>query len=164
MRHVKVPLLACLVFLLLNSPVYSSWAYAFVVNDGRLFVVSDDVVQEELVEENVGEVKYYSTQEGSYSGNFSNIYPAGTKYYAIQGYSSEEVIAVQSQAGEYIKAYFEREYGSSQGSNQPEPEPYSEKVFEMGKKDYSMVLAVLLTAFVTLFITISAVVIKNRRI
>ena len=29
-------------------------------------------------------VTYHTDREGTYGGNFSNIYPKGTKYYAIQ--------------------------------------------------------------------------------
>lgn len=150
-------------FFLYISSVCASWAYEFVVNDGRSFIISKDVVEEKLVGEVVGKVTYHSTQEGSYNGNFSNSYPKGTPYYAIQGVSSEEVIAIQSHAGEYFKAYFDREYGGSDDSILPKQ--HSEIAAENGKKDYSIViLSVLLTAFVAMIITISASVIKNHRI
>lgn len=145
------------------STVCASWAYEFVVNDGRSYIVTKERVEEKLLEEYVGKVTYYSTQEGSYNGNFSNSYPKGTQYYAIQGTSPNEVIAIQSQTGEYFKAYFNREYGGSDDSIQPKQ--HSEIAAEYEKKDYSIViLSVLLAAFVAMIITISASVIKNHRI
>lgn len=150
-------------FFLYISSVCASWAYEFVVNDGRLFIISKDVAEEKLLGEVVGKVTYHSAQEGSYNGNFSNTYPKGTSYYAIQGISPEEVIAIQSHTGEFFKAYFDSEYGGSDDSIQPKQ--HSEIAVESGNKDYSIViLSVLLTAFVAMIIMISASVIKNHRI
>lgn len=145
------------------SSVCASWAYEFVVNDGRSYIVTKERVEEKLLGENVGKVTYHSTQEGTYNGNFSNSYPKGTRYYAIQGISTNEVIAIQSQTGEYFKAYFDREYGGSDDSIQTR-QP-SEIAAGYEKKDYSiLILSVLLAAFVAMIITISASVIKNHRI
>ena len=47
--------------------------------------------------------------EGTYSGNFSNTYPKGTKYYSIVGESTDEAIAVKNN-GNYIKATRDGEY------------------------------------------------------
>lgn len=150
-------------FLLYISSVCASWAYEFVVNDGRSYIVTKERVELKLLGENVGKVTYHSTQEGSYNGNFSNSYPTGTQYYAVQGISPHEVIAVQSQTGDYFKAYFDREYGGSDDSIQPKQ--HSEIAAGHENKDYSiLILSVLLAAFVAMIITISASVIKNHRI
>ncbi|MFT9598303.1 hypothetical protein [Mesobacillus sp.] len=45
-----------------------------------------------------------------YSGNFSNAYKKGTKYYSIEGLSTDEAIAIEESDGQYIKAYREGEY------------------------------------------------------
>lgn len=149
---------------LLNiSSVSASWAYEFVVNDGRSFIVSEEVVKKTLVGDVVGEVTYHSMQEGSYNGNFSNSYPVGTKYYAIQGLLPNEVIAIKSDTGDYLKAIYDGEYGGSDDSIQPKQ--YSQIAADNGRKDYSIVLlSLLLASFVAMIITISAAVIKNRRV
>ncbi|QGH35691.1 hypothetical protein GI584_17270 [Gracilibacillus salitolerans] len=55
------------------------------------------------MEEKIGEVTRYSDMV-TYSGNFSNEYKKGTKYFSIQGVSTEEAIAVEFRDGEYKKA------------------------------------------------------------
>ncbi|GGF26857.1 hypothetical protein GCM10010954_27380 [Halobacillus andaensis] len=51
----------------------------------------------------------YSDME-QYRGNFSNAYREGTKYFSIEGISTEEAIAVQEEDGRFIKAHREGEY------------------------------------------------------
>jgi len=100
-------------FLLLTSLVLpgkslaTSWAYSFVVWDGYIYVVSDEVIAE--VGSEIGHVTKYSDME-SYPGNFSNSFAKGTKYYSIKGISKNEAIAVEKSKGQYIKAYREAEY------------------------------------------------------
>lgn len=48
--------------------------------------------------------------ERTYSGNFSNVYEKGTKYYAMQGRSTEEAIAIEED-GKYRKAIRDGKYG-----------------------------------------------------
>lgn len=57
-------------------------------------------------------VTYHTDREGTYGGNFSNIYPKGTKYYAIQGITPESVIAVETLEG-YVMARYEGESGGA---------------------------------------------------
>ena len=79
----------------------ADWAFSFVVWNDYLYQIDDEYVME--VEEEIGEVTVYSDMEGTYAGNFSNEYVEGTKYYSIQGISTEEAIAVQED-GKYRKA------------------------------------------------------------
>lgn len=91
-------------------PIYSSatsWAYSFVVWDGYIYVISDDYVTE--IGSEIGQVTKHSDME-QYSGNFSNSYTEGTKYYSIEGVSTDIAIAIQEDDGKYKKAVREEEY------------------------------------------------------
>lgn len=85
----------------------TSWVYLFVVWDGYIYVISDEYVTN--VDKEIGEVRKYSDME-SYGGNFSNVYPKGTKYYSILGVNTEVAIAVKDENGLYKKATREEEY------------------------------------------------------
>ncbi|MCM3409838.1 hypothetical protein [Metabacillus litoralis] len=85
----------------------TSWAYPFVVWDEYIYVISDEYVTE--IDNEIGHVTRYSDME-QYSGNFSNAYKQGTKYYSIKGISTDQAIAVEGQNGQYIKANREAEY------------------------------------------------------
>lgn len=77
-----------------------SWAYAFVVLDGRVYEVMDVAVLESDLGDVVGEVKTMADDmDGSYYGDASNMYPLGTKYRAVDGESIEDVIAVEDESG-----------------------------------------------------------------
>ncbi|MCR2821050.1 hypothetical protein [Lederbergia panacisoli] len=102
-------------FLLLLSFIlvpysHASWAYSFVVWDGYVYVVSDELIDN--IDKEIGQVTKYSDKEGSYWGNFSNTYKIGTKYYSIVGINTTEAIAVQTEDGTYIKAIKEGKYKS----------------------------------------------------
>lgn len=97
-------------FLLCIPIASASWPYGFVVNDGKLFVVTEEPVKESVAGEVVGKVTYHTNEEGTYIGNFSNAYPKGTKYFAIEGIAPEEAIAVQKRDGTFVKALYEDEY------------------------------------------------------
>ena len=86
----------------------ADWAFEFVVWDGYIYQLSDEYVDD--VDEEIGEVTKYSDMEGTYSGNFSNVYEKGTKYYAMQGISTEEAIAIEEE-GKYRKAIRDGKYG-----------------------------------------------------
>lgn len=87
----------------------SSWAYSFVVWNGYIYQISDEYVDE--ISDEIGEVTKYTDREGTYSGNFSNKYKKGTKYYAIDGISTDEAIAIEEENGEYRKATRDGKYG-----------------------------------------------------
>jgi hypothetical protein len=90
----------------------ADWAYSFVVWDGFIYQLGDEYVGE--ISEKIGEVTKYSDLEGTYSGNFSNVYDKGTKYYAIKGISTEEAIAVEEKDGRYRKAIRDGKYGAKE--------------------------------------------------
>lgn len=97
---------------------FADWAYAFVVWDGYVYVVTDEQVKG--IDKEIGHVTKYSDREGTYSGNFSNTYPKGTKYYSIRGVSTEEVIAIQEKDGTYSKATRDGKYaGDKYGLSAP---------------------------------------------
>ncbi|MFF2449461.1 hypothetical protein ACFVSW_20685 [Neobacillus sp. NPDC058068] len=97
--------------ILMPSKSFASWAYLFVVWDGYTYVVSDEYVT--VIDKEIGHVTKYSDMEGTYSGNFSNIYKKGTKYYSIKGISTDEAIAIQEKDGKYKKATREGEYAGN---------------------------------------------------
>ncbi|MCH7323959.1 hypothetical protein LZ480_19025 [Solibacillus sp. MA9] len=85
----------------------TSWAFPFVVWNDSIYVITDEVVP--LVEQKIGKVTRYSDME-QFGGNFSNYYPKGTTYYAIEGIATTEAIAVEHEKGKYIKAVYESPY------------------------------------------------------
>ncbi|HEX7065778.1 MAG TPA: hypothetical protein VF199_11980 [Bacillales bacterium] len=87
----------------------ADWAYSFVVWDGYIYEVSGDYVNE--INEEIGEVTKYSDMEGTYTGNFSNKYEKGTKYYSIKGINVEEAIAIKEEGGKFRKAIRSGKYG-----------------------------------------------------
>ncbi|MFL9649833.1 MULTISPECIES: hypothetical protein [Exiguobacterium] len=77
-----------------------SWAYAFVVLDGRVYEVMDVAVLEGDLGEVVGEVRTMADDmDGSYHGDASNMYPIGTTYRKVNGEAIEDVLAVEDEAG-----------------------------------------------------------------
>ncbi|HET7657736.1 MAG TPA: DUF4871 domain-containing protein [Bacillales bacterium] len=108
-------LAAAAVFILLiahaGSPSHSgqgfsssaSWAYPFVKYKGTTYVTTEEKVSK--VGKQIGEVTRSSDREtADESGNFSNNYPKGTRYYAIPGVPVSQAIAVRKKDGTFIKA------------------------------------------------------------
>lgn len=93
----------------------TTWVYQFVVWDGYIYVISDEYVSN--IDKEIGEVTNYSDME-SYGGNFSNVYPKGTKYYSILDIDTDSAIAVKDENGQYIKATREGEYAYRENSSQ----------------------------------------------
>ena len=85
----------------------TNWAYQFVVWDGYIYIVEEEYVTE--IDKEIGKVIRYSDMYPQ-SGNFSNVYERGTKYYAIKDISTDEAIAVEDGSGKYKKAVREKEY------------------------------------------------------
>ncbi|MGM0836586.1 MAG: hypothetical protein ACQEV7_10535 [Bacillota bacterium] len=125
-------------FILLTALSYpgktsaTSWAYSFVVYVGYIYVVSEESVEEEVVEKEIGSVTQYSDME-SLPGNFSNAFPSGTKYYSIKGVNTEDMIAVEESEGKYLKAEREGKYA-------PTIERDSSEEEGMKQVDLSMIL------------------------
>lgn len=105
-------ILIALVFLSGCSNVFNKssvdWAFSFIVWDGYIYQLSDEYVED--IGEEIGEVTKYSDAEGTYSGNFSNLYEKGTIYYAIQGISKEEAIAIEEEEGKFRKVIRNGQY------------------------------------------------------
>ncbi|MBM6617891.1 hypothetical protein JR050_09445 [Bacillus sp. RD4P76] len=85
-----------------------SWAYIFVVNDGRVYeVLEDSPVSAENIDKEIGEVKTRANDyNGRYYGNASNYYDKGTKYYKILDVPLKKAIAVEVNPDEFVKAEF----------------------------------------------------------
>ncbi len=93
--------------------VSADWANMFVVNDGKIFVISEEHLEPKQIGLKIGKVTKYSDREGTYSGNFSNRYPKGTGYYEIIGVDINEAIAIIDDKGSYIKATYGGEYAGN---------------------------------------------------
>ena len=93
--------------------VHADWAYNFVVNDGKSYIISDNRVEIEQIGSIIGEVTSYSDKEDTYSGNFSNYFPKGTKYYNIKGVDINEAIAIKKNDGSFIKANYNGKYAGA---------------------------------------------------
>lgn len=108
-KHLLSVVIICILiisFIFPNKSLATSWAYYFVVWDGYIYVVTDEYVTE--IDKKIGKVTKYSDME-RYSGNFSNVYKKGTKYYSIKGVSTDEAIAIKEGNGKYKKAVREAE-------------------------------------------------------
>ncbi|MER1986716.1 MAG: hypothetical protein ABS949_10315 [Solibacillus sp.] len=93
----------------------TSWAYIFVVWDGHTYEVTNDKVS--AVGEQIGMVTSYSDMWPQ-SGNFSNHYPKGTKYFEIEGIEPSDAIAVEVGDGHYKKAENRGRYEKSPVTDQ----------------------------------------------
>lgn len=85
----------------------TSWVFPFVVWNDSIYVISNESVTD--VGKSIGKVTSYSDME-QFGGNFSNIYEKGTKYYAINGISTDVAIAVEEYAGNFLRADYESPY------------------------------------------------------
>ncbi|MDF2557998.1 MAG: hypothetical protein K0R71_1826 [Bacillales bacterium] len=108
---------------LFPSNIYATkWAYPYVVWNDYTYIVSEENVSE--IDSKIGKVTYYSDME-AHSGNFSNEYKKGTKYYSIKGISTDVAIAIEESDGRYVRANrkgkhivdskFDSHYGGLQG-------------------------------------------------
>lgn len=84
-----------------------SWAYKFVVWEGGVYEVTDEVVAASDIGKKIGKVKRMANDRtGAYYGDASNYYKKGTKYYAIKGIDSVDAIAVEEQQEKWVKAKY----------------------------------------------------------
>lgn len=104
----KIFLLSILFIIVISFSVQAlSWAYPFVVWEGKVYEVKqEETITENQIGEVVGEVKRMANDmNGDFYGNASNYYPKGTKYYEIKGTSTSTAIAVK-EAGQWVKAFY----------------------------------------------------------
>jgi hypothetical protein len=113
-----------------------------VVWDGYVYVLSDEEVEVNQIDNEIGAVTKYSDIEGTYSGNFSNSYASGTKYFSIKDISTDEVIAIEDPKGHYYKANREGEYASS-GSTDSLTENNSSPPVESSNVNLTLVIFLL---------------------
>ncbi|MFD1032605.1 hypothetical protein [Metaplanococcus flavidus] len=95
----KISLLSLIFIFLISSPVQAlSWAYPFVVWDGKVYEVKEEeILQDNEIGKAIGEVKTQTDDmTGNYYGDASNFYPKGTQYYEITGTSTSTAIAVEA--------------------------------------------------------------------
>lgn len=79
-----------------------SFAYPFVIWNGKIYSVTSEKVNS--VENKIGSVKYYSTDEtSSYKNDFSNYFKAGTTLYSIKNVNTDNAIAAETSNGRYKK-------------------------------------------------------------
>ncbi|MEC1179628.1 hypothetical protein P9B03_14100 [Metasolibacillus meyeri] len=95
MHKLKILISIFVAYVLVTGCSSSSpdWAYHFVVWNDYMYVVSDEYT--ENVGSVIGEVTKFSDSEGTYSGNFSNKFEEGTKYYEIEGVDTDVSIAIE---------------------------------------------------------------------
>lgn len=109
LSKLKILISICAACVLVASCSTSSpdWAYNFVVWNDFMYVVSDEYT--ENIGGVIGEVTKFSDSEGIYSGNFSNKFEEGTKYYEMEGFSTDVSIAIE-EGSRYRIAYRNGEY------------------------------------------------------
>jgi len=94
MKRILLLTLVCLS--VVSSAHALSFAYPFVVLDGRVYEVLEVEVPENELGDVIGEVETLVNDEtGRYRGDASNEYAIGTTYHAVSGESIEQVIAVE---------------------------------------------------------------------
>lgn len=102
-------LLVIILFCTLVPTVNADWARAFVVYAGNTYEITNEKVDADNIGKIIGQVTSYSDKEGTYSGNFSNVYSVGTKYYMLKGIEPGEAIAVKTKDG-YIRCNYVGKY------------------------------------------------------
>nr|WP_304216414.1 hypothetical protein [Fredinandcohnia onubensis] len=106
----KKTLCMTILFLLIHSISANalSWAYFFVVHDGKVYEVKEEVlIQQTELGKAIGKVETKADEySGDYYGNASNYYEIGTRYYKIQGVPIIEAIAVETEEALYVKAVY----------------------------------------------------------
>ncbi|MBP2002758.1 hypothetical protein J2Z69_003869 [Paenibacillus shirakamiensis] len=110
----KIVTLLFAVFLIIPSVrVAASWTDPFVTYSDGVYTVTEELVEEQLLDHQIGKVTLHSPEEGNYSGNFSNSYPKGTAYYSIKGTSKNKEIAIKADDHTFFKATFDHSNGAA---------------------------------------------------
>ncbi|WP_405176515.1 LPXTG cell wall anchor domain-containing protein [Paenibacillus sp. FSL H8-0261] len=114
MKKFIIVILAIVALMPMRS-MNADWAYSFVVYSGDIYEISDDeLIPSNEIDKKIGQVTRYSDHEGTYSGNFSNIYPKGTPYYSIKNIDPKEIIAIKTHEAEFVKAINKGQYANGQ--------------------------------------------------
>ncbi|WP_339271002.1 LPXTG cell wall anchor domain-containing protein [Paenibacillus sp. FSL R5-0470] len=114
MKEFIIVILAIIALLPLHA-VSADWAGSFVVYSGDIYEISDnELIPSNEIDKKIGQVTRYSDHEGTYSGNFSNIYPKGTPYYSIKNIDPKEIIAIKTHEAEFVKAINKGQYANGQ--------------------------------------------------
>ncbi|KQL50424.1 hypothetical protein AN964_22445 [Heyndrickxia shackletonii] len=104
----RITLLSLLLIFMISSSVQAlSWAYPFVVWNGKVYEVKqEEIIKDSEIGKVIGEVKTKpNDMTGNYYGDASNYYPKGTKYYEIKGTSTSTTIAVKED-NHWVKAVY----------------------------------------------------------
>lgn len=112
-KKMKTIIASVILLMTFYNTAYAKWSYEFVVFNKSIYTITDKKINSDLIGAVLGQVTSYSNQEGTYSGNFSNTFPKGTKYYNIKGSDSNKVIAIKVKDGTFIEANYEGEYAGS---------------------------------------------------
>lgn len=114
MKKIPLFLVAMLAIVLFvgcnNSGGSSDWAYQFVKWNGATYKTSghntsEYVIDDSKIGKEIGKVTKYSDDESAnQSGNFSNDFEKGSKYFEIKEIDTSKAIAVERKDGKYIKA------------------------------------------------------------
>ncbi|MGE7949896.1 hypothetical protein [Lysinibacillus sp. NPDC093688] len=92
-----------LIFLLIGCNASSSWAFQFVKYNNTHYIMTEGVLENKQLGEKLSDVKYHLNKEQDSKELSSNIYPVGTKIYAINNIDISKAIAVVNEKGEIIK-------------------------------------------------------------
>ncbi|KKI90522.1 hypothetical protein WQ54_21505 [Bacillus sp. SA1-12] len=94
------------IFIFSSSVLALSWAYPFVVWNGKVYEVKQEVIEDSEIGKMIGEVRTTPHEiTGNYYGNASNYYPKGTNYYEIKGTSTSSAIAIKNDH-KWVKAIY----------------------------------------------------------
>ncbi len=107
----RIMLLTGFLLWFISWPVHAlSWAYPFVVWDGKVYEVKrEETIPDTEIGQMIGEVKTKpDDMTGRFFGNASNNYPKGTAYYEIKAIPVSSAIAVQ-EGKQRVKAVYVHE-------------------------------------------------------
>lgn len=95
------------IFMISSSAQALTWAYPFVVWEGKVYEVKkEEIIANSEVGKIIGKVtKKANEMTGKYSGDASNYYAIGIKYYEIKGTSTSTAIAVKED-NQWVKAVY----------------------------------------------------------
>lgn len=113
MKSIKIVIIVAILFMIPSYTTYAKWAYSFIVYNKNVYLITEIKIDSEFIGEELGQVTKYSDREGTYSGNFSNTYPKGTKYYKIKDVDVKESIAIKEVDGSFTQTNYESQYAGA---------------------------------------------------